>query len=119
MEFSKILKELRESRDITQDELARHLKVSRPTIAGYETKQRQPDFDKLVKISKFFHVSVDYLLTGEYSEELTPVIPSVPSEKLLDRKVMTSYKKLDFESKREVLKYIQLLELKENSRQDV
>lgn len=47
MNFGNNLKDLRETRNITQGQLAEYLQVSRPTIAGYETKSRQPDFEKL------------------------------------------------------------------------
>ena len=46
MDFANTLKNLRESNNVTQDELAKYLKVSRPTIAGYETKNHQPDFER-------------------------------------------------------------------------
>ena len=59
MGFSKRLKLLRKNADVTQDELAQYLQVSRSTIAGYETKNRQPDYDKLYMIAQFFHVSTD------------------------------------------------------------
>lgn len=112
MEFSKTLKNLREIRDITQDELAKQLKVSRPTIAGYETKHRQPDFDKLLMISDFFQVSVDYLLTGKNPDKSTTIdIPPI-SEKNLDRKVMNKYKELSLNDKQELLNYIQMLQLR-------
>ena len=68
MDFSEVLKELRESNCITQEQLARQIDVSRSTIAGYESKNREPDFDKLLSLSRFFHVSVDYLLTGKLPE---------------------------------------------------
>ena len=112
MEFSKTLKNLREVKDITQDELAKQLKVSRPTIAGYETKHRQPDFDKLLMLSEFFQVSVDYLLTGKESNSSTTIdIPPI-SEKTLDRKVFASYKELSLPEKQELLNYLLLLQLK-------
>lgn len=114
MEFAKTLKELRESNDMTQDTLAKHLGVSRSTITGYETRDKQPDFDKLILISNLFNVSIDYLLTGSSSELLTPVKSPSASEKLLDRKVIKAYRNLGFEEKEDVLKYIQLLELKKN-----
>lgn len=113
MEFSEVLKELRESHSLTQDQLAKHIDVSRSTIAGYESRNRQPDYDKLVTISRYFHVSVDYLLTGEKDLEFSAVLPK-PDEKILDRKVIKAYRRLGFESKQDVLKYIELLELKEN-----
>ncbi|MCB7305367.1 helix-turn-helix transcriptional regulator [Bariatricus massiliensis] len=112
MDFSTILKELRESREITQDELAKQLRVSRPTIAGYETKHRQPDYDKLIMISEIFNVSIDYLLTGKTTEELTPAPSSHRNEKMLDRKVINAYKQLGFDEKEDVLDYIHLLKLK-------
>lgn len=59
------LKELREQYKVTQNDLANYLNVGRPTIAGYETKGKQPDYDKLIKISKFFNVSIDYLIGND------------------------------------------------------
>ena len=42
MKFSSTLKELREQNHVTQNELASHLKLTRSTIAGYETKESSP-----------------------------------------------------------------------------
>jgi transcriptional regulator with XRE-family HTH domain len=58
----KILKELRTHKNITQQELADYLKVNRNAISRYETGEREPDIEMLIKISDFFEVSVDYLL---------------------------------------------------------
>lgn len=62
MIFSERLKELREKKSVTQQDLADYLGVGRPTVAGYETKDKQPDYDKLKQIAEYFKVSVDYLL---------------------------------------------------------
>ncbi len=62
MDFGQRLKSLREEKKITQDELAIHIGVGRPTIAGYETKGKQPSFEILEKLADFFGVSIDYLL---------------------------------------------------------
>lgn len=113
MDFSIRLKELRESQDITQEQLARLLNVSRPTIAGYETKQRQPDYDKLVLIAEIFNVSVDFLLTGEETEEVITIGKIHYTEEMIDQKVNSSYQKLHFHDKADVLEYIHLLELRE------
>lgn len=40
MKFSSTLKELREQNHVTQNQLASHLKLTRSTIAGYETKRK-------------------------------------------------------------------------------
>ena len=58
------LKVLRASRKLTQEELAEKIGVTRGTYAHYEINKRQPDYDTLVKIAKFFDVSTDYLISG-------------------------------------------------------
>jgi transcriptional regulator with XRE-family HTH domain len=56
------LKKLRKENGLTQKQLADLLKVGRPTIAGYETKGKQPDFEKIKWLCNYFNVSSDYLL---------------------------------------------------------
>ena len=67
MHFARNLKVLRKKNHLTQDELAKRMNLARSTIAGYETKGRQPAYEILERFAGFFHVSVDYLLTGEES----------------------------------------------------
>ena len=71
MPFAEKLKTLRIENEMTQDYVAKRLNVARSTIAGYETKNRQPSHEKLTAIAGLFHVSVDYLLDDE-PVELTP-----------------------------------------------
>lgn len=61
-EFNKILKSLRTSQGMTQDELSKCLKISRSTIGMYEKGAREPDFETLELIADFFNVDIDYLL---------------------------------------------------------
>ncbi len=56
------LKELREERNIKQSIIASVLMIKQNTYSQYETGQRQPPIEILIKISKFYDVSVDYLL---------------------------------------------------------
>lgn len=73
MSFANQLKKLREANNVTQQELADHLNVSRTTIGGYETKNKEPNFDIIIKMASFFHVSIDYLITGhEVSDSPSP-----------------------------------------------
>jgi len=60
--FGLRLKLLRDSKKITQQDLATKMDVSRATIAGYEASGKQPDFQKLLWLSNYFSVSTDYLL---------------------------------------------------------
>lgn len=60
--FNIVLKSLRTSNGMTQDQLAKVLKVSRSTIGMYEKGDREPDYETLEAIADYFNVDVDYLL---------------------------------------------------------
>lgn len=62
MTFSIRLKELRNSKKLTQEQIANELNIKRSTYAKYETGENQPDHDTLQNLADFFNVSVDYLL---------------------------------------------------------
>ena len=64
LKFQETLKYLRENQNLTQEMLADKLKIARSTIAGYETKGKQPTFETLIDMSELFNVSIDYILTG-------------------------------------------------------
>lgn len=65
MEFNEKLVQLRKSRNLTQDELADALYVSRAAVSKWESGRGLPSIDSLKDISKFFSVSIDELLSGE------------------------------------------------------
>lgn len=56
------LKEIRRQRNITQLKLALDLNISQNTISRYETREREADYDTLIRIADYFGVSIDYLL---------------------------------------------------------
>jgi len=60
--FSERLRELRQEQNMTQHTLASILHVQRSTVAGYETKNRQPQLEIIVHIANIFGVTTDYLL---------------------------------------------------------
>lgn len=60
--FSKVLKELRKSNNLTQEQLANAVFVSVASISHYENGRSMPSRDTLENMAKFFHVSADYLL---------------------------------------------------------
>lgn len=62
MEFSKILKELREKNNYTQEELGALLNLSKNAISHYENETNQPSLDTVVRLADIFNVSIDYLL---------------------------------------------------------
>lgn len=60
--FPERLKALRQEKNMLQQDLASHLKVSKSTISGWEVGRNQPDYDILIELSVLFGVSVDYLI---------------------------------------------------------
>lgn len=56
------LKELRKRKGISQLRLATDLNTTQNTISRYETGEREPGIDELIKIADYFNVSVDYLI---------------------------------------------------------
>ena len=58
----KRIRDLREDNDLTQKYLAKILNCSQQVYSNYELGQRDVPTDILVKLSKFYKVSVDYIL---------------------------------------------------------
>ncbi len=65
MTISEKLYKLRKQSGLSQEELAEKLNVSRQAISKWETGTSIPESDKLISISNFFEVSLDYLLKDE------------------------------------------------------
>lgn len=56
------IKDLREDNDKTQKQLADYLGMKQPQYYRYENGQRDIPTDILIKLSKYYNVSVDYIL---------------------------------------------------------
>ena len=70
--FGRKLMELRKSRNLRQEDLARLLNVSRATISYYESKAKNPTTEFVQKISEFFHISIDELLLDIEDKDVKP-----------------------------------------------
>lgn len=60
--LTKKLKNLRTLNNLTQEELAKQLTISRVRYTNYETGKRSPDLEMLHQIADFYGVTTDYLL---------------------------------------------------------
>ena len=60
--FSERLKELRNTINFTQVDLAKELNVTKQCVSNWENNNIQPSIDMLIKTAKYFNVSTDYLL---------------------------------------------------------
>jgi len=52
---------------MTQKELAKHLRVSDSTLSYWEMGKYEPDKNALIRLSRFFHVPIDYILGGDFT----------------------------------------------------
>ena len=62
MTIAEKIKQLRKDNNMTQEDLAEKLNVSRQTISKWETNITIPDADNIVAISKLFNITTDELL---------------------------------------------------------
>lgn len=69
MELSEKLYNLRKKQGLSQEQLAEQLNVSRQAVSKWESGTSTPETDKLLAISTYFHVSLDYLMKNEEVEE--------------------------------------------------
>lgn len=64
------INELRTAFGWNQVQLAQKLTISKQTVSNWENENIQPSIDMLVRISKLFHVSTDYLLGLDDSQTI-------------------------------------------------
>ncbi|HEL2051615.1 TPA: helix-turn-helix transcriptional regulator [Streptococcus suis] len=60
---------LRTTKNLSQDELAEKLYISRQAVSKWENGEATPDIDKLVQLAEIFGVSLDYLVLGKEPEK--------------------------------------------------
>ncbi len=62
MNIGKIIRDLRKDKGLTQTQLAQKISTTQDTISLWELGKSYPDIINLIKLSKFFGVSTDYML---------------------------------------------------------
>ena len=55
------IRDLREDKKITQGEIAEKLYLQREVYRRYETGQREPPFNLIIKLARIYNVSIDYI----------------------------------------------------------
>ena len=60
--FKENLKQIRKSLDLTQDDCAKKINVTRQAYSNYETGIREPNISKLIDIANCFEITVDELI---------------------------------------------------------
>lgn len=65
MDIGQRIQSLRKTKNISQEQLADIMNVSRQAVSKWESSQSQPDLENMIALSNYFEVSTDYLLKGE------------------------------------------------------
>lgn len=112
MSFAEKLRKLRLEHHMTQEAVAKRLNLARSTIAGYETKDRQPCQENLAAIANLFQVTVDYLINDDtISIDNSPCAFQSDEEMLL----ITRYRNLSPDSRKLLMEIIRRFEQAQNS----
>ena len=64
------LRAIRKKKKLSQLKVAMDLNISREALSLYETGKRNPGNEMLIQMSRYFNVSIDYLILGH---EFTPL----------------------------------------------
>lgn len=59
------LKNIRKEKGLNQQKVAMDLNISREALSHYENGKREPSLSMLIKMSDYFNVSINYLITGQ------------------------------------------------------
>ena len=84
MSLGERLYNLRKNKNLSQEEVADKLNVTRQTVSKWETDESKPDFDKIVPICELFGIDSKELLTGE--KELTTAETETKENKEIKKK---------------------------------
>ena len=93
------LKKLRDSKNITQAELARILQVTPAAVGLWEQGRRLPDYGSLIKIAAYFGVTTDFLLGKDMYEEPSLQKPEPPAFAKEEVRLIDKYRQLTTRNK--------------------
>jgi transcriptional regulator with XRE-family HTH domain len=128
MTFGRNISNIRKSRNLTQEELAKALNISRASLGMYETDKRNPDPEMLKKFANYFDVTIDYLLdmpdSGMNIQQISEAVKDDPEliefwDMLKDREdlqiLFKQTKKLDSKGIQQIIRIIKAIEDEEDN----
>ena len=108
-ELRRIIRDLREDNDIKQKTIAEYLGVSQQTYSNYENGHRDIPIWAVVKLSKFYQVSTDYLLGADSGYLGNTNLSGKYLGDVTMHDVVYDLQKLSAKDRRDLLKYIRFL----------
>ena len=108
------LKELRNEREKTQQDVADILGITRPAYTAYESGNRQPDYETLNKLAEFYNSTTDYLLGRSDIRRPQSQVAEEPTDYELEQFLRESNVKfgdepLDDEDKQDIINFLKIL----------
>ena len=102
------IKELRQEKGLTQNELAEKIHSTGKSVWAYENKIAIPPLETLIKLANFFDCSLDYLCGR--TDDFGNVLPTVPSAEFTadEKRLIEHYRKLSEKNRIRVTTYAEL-----------
>ena len=100
--FSERLRHLRESDGISQIRFAYEIGFSQAAISAWENNTREPGIEALIRISKFFNVTIDYLVGNTSTITKKEKLPTLSNE---EKELLQIFNPLEKEYKMQILEY--------------
>ena len=101
------LRELRKQLNLTQQQVADDLQISRKLLSNYECGKREPNIDMLHSLALYYFVSVDYIIGASGVENPRTQYPAFVVNLMNDSKYLSQESITDLE------KYVELLKLRD------
>lgn len=79
MSFRDNLQHLRATRNMTQEQLAMLMGVSRQSVTKWEAERAYPEMDKLIKLTQIFDCTIDELVSGDLTGRTPETARSIPA----------------------------------------
>lgn len=108
--------ELRKKKNLTQDELAKKIGISRAALSHYEKDRREPDYDTLKKMADFFEVTTDYLLDRETENDKIDYYKNKIATEFPDIDLM--FKDMESLTVKEMQEVYEYIKFKKNQKRD-
>lgn len=95
MSIGQRITELRKEKNISQNQLAKALAVSRQAVSKWENDQSSPDSLKMIKLAEFLDTDVEYLTTGRaVVPTRPPIVLTETVEKVVEKPVVQVVEKI-------------------------
>ena len=99
------LKELREERNLTQNDVATAIRTTRTNIGRWEKGENEPSANFVMQLADFFEVSTDYLLGREDDFGNVSIQSNAPTLSAEEQRLLDTFRKLNAKNRIHVSAY--------------